>query len=375
MIEEAKTVEVPAAEPEQAPKQTEVVTREQLKEKGWSKAELDAAEKRGMIPAPEKKSEPEKSADDKALTTDKAIEPEKKVEPVAKLPGNFLDDMDMELSPAQEKIFLEMFPPGTKPRAFYYRAKNERRARQRVEQERDRIALELQTRKDEEARRASGVPEPEVDADGNVIDPEDKPLTMKQLRELQKKEREEMAAREKEMNSRAGKVSEALVEQEEYAKSVYPDFEETVKLATDLVNNLEKVSDPLKRSKIVKMAKDLQVTAGNADKYGLEDYTASMIAYELGQMHPEYGQKKPDQHGEPTKDPKANGSLTPEQMKRIEENTQRRASSASIPGSQGGKRTISVNEVTVKDLLKMSPEGRFKFKKDNPSRYAELMRG
>lgn len=377
-----KTVEV--AEEPKAPEaaKPDTITREQAKEKGWSPAEIDSAEKRGMVAAlavNNDASQAAKDAADKKKAADALAEANNGKRAEDKLPGNFLDDMDKELNPAQEKLFLELFPPGTKPRAFYFRAKNERLARQRAESERDKLALELQLRKDDDVRREKPATEPEVDEDGNPIDPDDKPLTRKELLKMRQDEQAAIDKQQKELNERSERVGNALVAQEEFAKSVYPDFAETVALATELVNKVNMIADPITRGKVVRLVKDLQKTAAEADKHDVDGYTASMIAYELGQLHPEYGQKKPANNGH-DKDkqvPKADGEpkLTPEQMERIKENTQRRASSASLPGDGGGRRVISVSDVKVKDLLRMSPEERFKFKKDHPAKFSELMRG
>ena len=364
MSDEIKTVEVPvAAEPQ---KKADLPTRDQLKEKGWSSSELENAEKRGMIAKPEgEKKEPEK------------VEQKEPVKGEEKKDPNFLDAMDKELTPEQEKMFLELFPPGTKPRAFYFRAKNERHARQRAEGERDKLALELQIRRDSETRATKGEPEQEFDTEGNPIDPEDKPLTMKQLRALQKAEMDALNKQKDELETRSGKVAKAMEEQEEFAKSTIPDFEDTVKLAKDVVENIATIADPIKRSKVLKLVRDLQITAAQADKYGVDDYTASMIAYELGQMHPEYGKKTEKNGDEKKADPKVNGEpkLTPDQMKRIEENTQRRAPSAALPGMSNGKKTVAVDDLNIKDVLSMSPEERYKLKKEHPEVMAKLMRG
>jgi hypothetical protein len=367
--EQAQTIEVAeeAAAPEGIIKTSP--TRASVKELGWSKQEIDAAEKRGMLEKPEDAEAQEKEVAAKRIEADKTVATKK---PEVKLPSNFLDDMDAELTPAQEKVFLENFPPGTKPRAFYFRAKNERAQRQRAEAERDKFALELQLRKDRDAKPLNAEPEVERDADGNVINPDEKPLTMKQLKAMQKLEMDEMNRKRDELQQRSAKVSEALTTQEEYAKSTLPDFEDTVKLATDLVNNLDQLEDPVKKSRAVKLIKDLQVAAATADKYGVDDYTASMIAYEMGQMHPKYGQKA-DPDGPPKVEPK-NGALTPEQMRKVEENAKRRASSASLPGGNG-KRAIAVEDVTIKDVLKMTPEARYAFKKKYPERMEKLLRG
>lgn len=370
MSEEGKTVEV-AEEPTKTEAAIEpLTTRAEVKEMGWSKSEMDSAEKRGMLKVEEKKpAVPEKKVLEEKVDTNagvKTTEPEKKAE-------SSLPDFTFK-TPEQEKVFLDAFGTGTPQRAMYFRMKNERQARQRAEQERDRLSLELQIRKDAEARARTGEPESEVDENGNAVDPEDKPLTMKQLRAVQKAEQEAIDKSQRDLNERSSKVADAMKLQEDFAKETIPDFDDTVRLAKDLVNSLDTIESPTKRGKVIKLIKDLQVAAATADKYGVDDYTASMIAYELGQMHPDYGQKKADSNGTSKADPKANGSLTPEQMKRIEENAQRRASSASVV-SGSGRRTVSVDDVTIKDVLRMTPEERRSFKNKHPEKMQKLMRG
>ena len=361
IIELAAEVE-PAKEIVQEP-----ITKADLKEKGWSKEEIASAEKRGMLPSDEKKEE-KKEVVIKDDVEEKAPE---KIDPAPeKKPESSLPDFTFK-TPEQEKAFLDAFGPKTPQRAMYFRMKNERLSRQRAEAERDRIALELQMYKDQKLNLDK--PPAEVDEQGNEIDPEDRPLTIKQLKALQAEQMERINREKSELEQRSSKVAEAMKAQEEYAKATMPDFDETVKLAKDLVENIEQVPESWKKNKIVKLLKDLQATAASADQFGVDDYTAPMIAYELGQLHPHYGQ--PAEQNGTKKDPKANGSLTPEQLKRIEENTQRRTSSASLPGSSNGRRSVSVEDITIKDVLKMTPEERYKFKKDHPEKMAKLMRG
>jgi hypothetical protein len=357
IVEETKSME------------TATPTRQELKEKGWTKAEMDAAEKRGMISKPEEGKKEE--VEGKKTETVPEKKEEKKEDPaVDRRSGQALPDFTFK-TPEQEKAWLDAFGPGTEQRAMYFRMKNERLTRQKAEQERDRLALELQMHKDAKLKLED---QPEVDENGNVIDPEEKPLTMRQLREMQKAEQDALNKQQEELRNRSTKVSEAFKVQEDYAKSILPDFDDTVKLAAELVQDLKLAPEPWKQKKVQKLIKDLQIAAATADQYDVEDYNASMIAYEIGQLHPKYGQKA-DPNGKTKVDPKANGSLTPEQMKRIEENTQRRTSSASLPGSSNGRRTISLDDLTIKDVLKMTPEERYKLKRDHPEKMAKLMRG
>lgn len=366
---ETATVEIvdtPAPEVKQIEETTP--THQELKEKGWSKTELESAEKRGMIKPPdEKKVEAKK---------EEKPDPEKKTDIKAeedRRTGTALPDFTFK-TPEQEKAFMDAFGAGTPQRAMYFRMKNERQSRQNAEAERDRLALEVQLYKDQKLK-LEDQPAHDVDENGNIIDPEDKPLTMKQLKAMQKADQDAINKQQEELTARSAKASEALKTQEDYARSTLSNFDDTVKLAADLVKNLDQIPEKWKRDKVVKLIRELQITAATADKYGVDDYNAPMVSYEIGQLHPKYGQKA-DPDGEPKADPKANGKpLTPEQMKRLEESTQRRTSSASLPGSSNGRRVVSVDDLTIKDVLKMSPEERYKFKKDHPEKMQKLMRG
>lgn len=359
-----ETVEIIEPEIKTEPK---APSRDELKEKGWSAQELESAEKHGMIAKPEEKKEepkPEVKAEPK---------PEVKVEERrAEERKGTLPEFTFK-SPEQEKAFLDAFGAGTEQRAMYFRMKNERTARQRAEQERD---VERKRSQDLEARilAIETKKAPEVDENGDQIDPDDKPLTLKQLREIQKAEAEEIDKKNQEFKERTVRVTEAQKTQEEYARTIYSDFDDTVNKAKEVINNLEAmVPEKWKQAKAIELLRKLQVAAANSDKMDLDDYHAAMIAYEIGQLHPQYGIKaEPDGKIEDPK--KANGGHTPEQMKRIEENTQRRASSASLSGG-GGRRVVSADDVTLADLNKMGYQQRSEFKKKHSEEYAKLLRG
>lgn len=355
-------------------------TREELKEKGWSAKELESAEKRGMITPPKKKEEPK--SEDKPEVKPEAIEKPIEPTPEAK-PKSSIPDFTFK-TPEQEKAFLDAFGTGTPQRAMYFRMKNERQARQAAEADRDK---ERQSREALEARikALETKPADDLNLDGETVDPDDKPLTLNQLRELQKQEAEAIEKKKAEMNQRASVVAEAQQTQEEYARSIYPDFDDTVKRAAEVMKNLDTlVPEKWKQAKAIKLIRDLQIAAANADKIDLDEYHAAHIAYEIGQMHPDYGKsadKEPthgdasDKDGKSIDPKKANGGrLTPEQMKRIEENTQRRASSASVSGG-GGSRTISSEDVDLTTLNKMGYSERQRFREKHPTEYARLLRG
>lgn len=370
---EALTIEI--NEPEVKPEGKTAPSRDDLKESGWSASEIEAAEKRGMIPKKEeKKPKPEEEPEitgnpggtDKA--PDKVEVPGKKEE----VKRSALPDFTFK-SQEQEKAFLDAFGPGTEQRAMYFRMKNERTLRQQAQAK----AKELEARLAALENGRVQPPAKEVDEEGNEIDPEDKPLTLKQLREMQKREAEEIQKQQSEMNDRAQRVNQATRDQEEFARAQFPDFDEKINQAKEVMQNLETLlPEKWKQTKAIKLIRDLQVAAANADQMGIDEYTAALIAYELGSLHPDQAKaSETDNDGKQPADPKkANGSLTPEQMKRIEANTQRRASSAAIPGG-GGKRTVSVEEVTASDLNKMTYQERQRFKEKYPDQYTKLLRG
>lgn len=366
------TVEI-SAPVESAPAPKKAPTREELKERGFSDSELVMAEKHSMVSKteekkPDVKSEPEAEVKQEGSGEVKEEAKDKRqAERRSSLP-------DFSMTEEQERVFLETFGKGTPQRGTYLRMKSERRARQAAEARIRELEAIVETNKVPKVE-----PKLEIDADGNEIDPEDKPLTTRQWKELQRKEQEERESKDNELRTQAQNVSSAIKEQEESVRAIAPDFDNVVKLSTDLIQNLDDLVPDLKTQKrIIRRFKDLQVAAVNAHKLGIDDENAADIAYELGKFHPDFGKQNghsSDADGKPKNpDTKANGSHTPEQMKRIADNTQRRMSSASIPGS-GGKRTISVEDVGLKELNAMNSDERFKFSKSYPDRYAKLMRG
>lgn len=374
----ATTIEIDApATPETA--KVIAPTRDDLKAKGWSPKELESAEKRGMISKKEEKKPEEKKAEEAEVAanpggTDQVPE---KVEPKKEAPKrNTLPDFTFQ-TPEQEKAFLDAFGAGTPQRAMYFRMKNERHARQAAEARTRELEAQLQALQAGKVERKV-----EVDAEGNEIDPDDKPLTAKALKEIQQREAEQQAKQEQERLERARIVTEAQRSQEEYARTALPDFDNVVELAKDVMQNLDAlVPEKWRQGRVLDLIQKLQIAAANADKLGIDEYNAAFIAHEIGQFHPEYG-KAANGHGAETHtdgkserpESKVNGGLTPEQMKRMEANTQRRASSASIPAG-GGKRTVSVDDVTVVDLNKMSFSERSRFREKHPEKYAKLLRG
>ena len=335
-------------------------SKEELKGQGWSKDEIEKAEKRGMVGEVSNEKKP-------TIKEESKVEEEKKPEVTlnGKLP-------DFTLNPEQEEAFAKIFGVGTAPRAMYFRMKNERKARQLAEQK----ALELE-QKLKNPEKVQAVKEKELDDFGNEVDPEDTPLTLKALKKLRDEEAEEIKKQQAEQGERTQAVKTAQVEQENYTRTLFPEgeFDRTVELATEVLTNIDLIQEPWKQAKAVRLHRELRFAAANADKYGLDDYHGAMLVYEIGQLHPQYGKAKPTKTGtEQDQSPNNGKKLTPEQMKRIAENTQRRGSSASIPNG-GGSRSVTAEEVTLSDFNKFDYKKRSWFKEKHPQEYARLQRG
>ncbi|TXH47467.1 MAG: hypothetical protein E6Q97_27150 [Desulfurellales bacterium] len=361
------TVEVPESEVVSAPV---VPTREDVKARGWTKAEIDSAEKLGIIAKQKKeeeKSEP-KAEEKKAEVAEPVKESEAKAEDQKPVEKRASGIPEWNPPPELEKKLVDILPPGDPMRGMYFRMKNERTARQNLQAQ---LEKERAARAELEAKLNTAK---ETTVSESEDDPEDRPLTIRAIKELQLKEREENMRREQEINARAAAVYEAQKAQEEYAKEIHPDFDVVVKQAMEIIKNPDTIQEPWKRAKALKLHRELREAAANADSLGLDDYNGAMIAYEIGQLHPSYGQRA-EQNGEVLKpEPKANGGHTPDQMKRIEENTLRRASSASVAGG-GGRRVVSADDVTLADINKMDTRQRLNFREKHPDQYARLLRG
>ncbi len=351
-------------------------TRGELKEQGWSAEEMDIAKKHKMVreDGPESNgTAPEKPEElNKKEPVEKPVE-EVKPEEKPESKRNVLPDFSM--SPEQEAVFLKTFPAGTPQNGTYLRMKSERKMRQAAEARAKELEAKIQAIESKMNQR----PEVEVDENGNPVDPDNVPMTPKMFREMQKREMEARTEEEKKMNERALRVSEAIKDQEDYAKSVHPDYEETMKLAKEVITNFDKLGlDKWKQDKVRRLYDELRDSAQRADEMEIDGYTTALIGYEIGTFHPNYkpsavtnGLSSETDGNSPTK---ANGSHTPETMKRIEANTQRRASSASIPGG-GGKRTVSPSEVSVVEFNRFDAKQRLSFREKHPEEYDRIMRG
>jgi hypothetical protein len=267
---------------------------------------------------------------------------------------------------------------------MYWGMKEERRKRQELQSE---LEKERASKKELESRVAAieGALPKETDAEGNPVDPRNKPLTIAEWEALEKQRMEMAQKQQQEMQQQAVVVTQAQVAQEEYVRSVMPDYEEVGNLAKEVLSALhdtQKLSALLpekhKQHKLEDLSKKLVWAAANANKLDIDGYNGAMIAYEIGQLHPNYGKHGANaaKDGQPNQPDKAkqNGGYSPEQLKKIEANAQRRSSSAAVSGN-GGVRTVAPEDVTIDQLLSMSRDKMNEFRQKYPSHYARLMRG
>lgn len=358
VVKEPETITL--MEPVAAPVVPAKPTKEELVKQGWGPEEIERAEKQGLVgkvEEPKPKEEPQKEV---------IPEAKEKPKPEEKPKGPVSQSLpEFNLTEEQEQKFGEFFGTGSAPRGLYFRLKNERRQRQALEVKAHELEVQLKTIQE------ANPPEENAEDD-------DKPLTLRQLKELQQKEADRIEEQRQSQQGRSVAVKQAHLEQEEFVRNMHADFDIAVAQAKDLLQNLETLlPEKWKQAKAIKLVRELQVAAANADKLGVDEYNAAHIAYELGQLHPKYGEEPKDgktKEENPPKDPKANGGLTADQMKRIEKNTQRRAPSAAIPAG-GGSRTVSVEDVDLATLNKMSANERLAFRQKYPDRWEKLMRG
>lgn len=151
--------------------------------------------------------------------------------------------------------------------------------------------------------------------------------------------------------NRARIIDQHLQSFESDASAKYDDFQESVKLADDIYKNIDTVfkDNPRLKSKAIHRIQELQFAIANADQYVDSNYTPADMAYEIGQLHPNYKAANPGAD-KPSKE--TQGNLDPEQLKKMAENA-RRKSSASVSGGSS-KRVVSYEDLTAQDLASMN---------------------
>jgi len=256
--------------------------------------------------------------------------------------------------------------------------KAQRNRAQKAETERDHLQMQLNERE----KLVKGLEErvekiERFGRDGDEGDLDEKPVTMKQLKEWQEEQEKKKSEKTNEDQKRNEVVRQAMRDQEDQAKIDYPDYDETVKMGTELIEkHLDKLEGP-DRKKAYRLLHDLGAAAQRADKLTDDDFNACDIAYELGQLArkllPETtsgGKAEVMPAKEETE--RSTRDLTPDE--RIVKNASRRGSSASISG-KGGARYVSPNDITVDEINTMTSGQRMEFRKKHPEIWDRLVHG
>jgi len=381
--QEEKTFEIPVKE---TPKEPEKMTEEKALADGWSNEEIELAKETGMLHGPKDEKKEETPPKEEPKSEVKKEEPHTEIKPTGE---------DYLLSPEEEKRLAEVFDknPDT-PRklknvtANYWGRKHATARAQAAEAERDRLLRELGEQKERIAKLEQGTVKPE-----EPTEEDEKPLTKKELRDMLKTMQEdETTARKKQQEQsqvQERKIREALTIHESHAKNVYQDFEQVVGLGERLVRRDPKTgefSSPVNitnipeqaRKKAFVLLRQIQSAALRADEMTVSDYTVADMSYDLGKLASEFIKDETQPATEPNTPTgqtteRTSGGLTPEEEERIRKNQHRAGSSASISGS-GGRRVLSIDEVTLDDLNAMDSKTFDAFQQKYPDKVEALMR-
>ena len=342
MSEAAKaTVEI--VEPA-APVVAEKITLAEAKDSGLSAKEAEMAQKHGVVskddPKQELKKEPIEEKKEEAKPEEKPEE--KKTADAADLPADY-----------------SKFTPNEK--ALYWERKKERTKRQRAEAEKELLQLRIKNLEKELAEKKSEPKAPAKD-DLNLDDllddksgketeqdPKDKPLT---VADLEKREKDKADAQ---LLARARELRARLSEFEIEAQEKFGDFNEVADLAKDILEKGVALFDGDEDMAELAQARAERALHGmvNAMKWEEGQKTPAEMVYDLGRLHPKYRNR-------------AKGAsetvVPPEKLERMIENAGKR-SSASLPGGNGSRRVVSVDDLTPEEAAKLTPSQYMKLPK------------
>ncbi len=390
--EQPKTVDIPEADTgsEESTEQP-VLSLSDLAEGGFSKEELEMAEKQGLVkPKGEGDggTEGDKGGDagggkggGTASTTGndgkskvdggedgKTKEGEKRKEPRdgqvlidGKTPEQILADMSVDFTPEQEK-FLEGVL-NSNAFGLYRGQRRERRARQAAESERDSVAKQKDAEIAELRKKLAEVTGKTEDDDllepDPNADPKKKPLTQEDLERIEKEKQDKLAEDNRIRTERATQIKEVLDDQQEEARERYEDFDQTLENTGALIKAAndgklaELFPDPRERSKMERDIRILLASFANADKFKPGDYNAADMAYELGKKMPANKNKdaKANASGSKRGETDVDGNSR-EKAERALQNANRRGSSAALNGG-GSRRAVNLDELTEEQALRL----------------------
>lgn len=341
-MSEASKATVEIVEPA-APVVAEKITLAEAKDSGLSAKEAEMAQKHGVIekdePKPEVKKEPAAEKKDEPKPEEKAEE-KKPAADAADVPADY-----------------NKFSPNEK--ALYWERKKERTKRQRAEAEKELLQLRV---KNLEKELAEKKPEPKAPAKDDLnlddllddksgketeLDPKDKPLTVADLEKREKDKAESEKSAEAEKAVKAKELRARLSEFEIEAQEKFGDFDEVADLAKDILEKGVALFDGDEDMAELAQARAERALHGmvNAMKWEEGQKTPAEMVYDLGRLHPKYRNRAKGASEQP---------VPAEKLERMIENAGKR-SSASLPGGNGSRRVVSVDDLTPEEAAKLTP--------------------
>lgn len=349
------------------------LTLAEAKEEGLDPIEIEQAKKHGLVVDDKKKKEGEEKDAENADKTEAKKPPEKKVEKKA-------EPRPWDLS-KEERTEMEGRTPNEI--ALYVKSKKDKIKRQEAEAESAQLKAQVNFWKGkaeglDKAISVKNEPPPaDKKEDDNFLDEygddpgktkdKTKPLTEADL-DAREKAKEEKAKKEAEaLDVRRRDVMQKLDAQEKTFKEDNPDYSEVYDKFTVGVLNADEAKlkemfpKPHEREGVKTMIAKMLQRVTEPDKF-TGDESATALAYEIGKLHPEYGQSA--SAGEDEKDDTGEqGDEEPDDEnenileKRLDK--QGRPSSAPLSGGSN-RRPISVKDLTGEDLARM-PAKQFQF--------------
>jgi len=242
--------------------------------------------------------------------------------------------------------------------AMYFLQKKERKKRQDVEQERDRLALKVKVSEKEAADRAAA--EGKTDEDKEIDD-----IFADEKKEGKEKESKEKTDKDKEEERtvRAERLSSNMEILTEEMTALNPDYPQAVKLAMDIYDKGDEILPNRKDQAYVKdLFKEMFHELGNVSNGKDTKRSPTEILYEIGKEHPDY---KPGE----TPEPNGKGKKT-DVLEKVKKNVAKRTSSAAVGGSTG-RTFVSEDDLTAEQAVKLPGD---KFRKLKPETINRLLK-
>jgi hypothetical protein len=388
-VKETKTDEnevdgiIVADEVKKSDGEAEVLTDEKAKEAGLSEAEIEMAKSNGLISDKTDKAKDVKTTDIKKPIADKADEKDDRdlsIDEITKIK----QAAEVDLDETAEKRLVENYSRNEK--AMYFKAKKaiaKKREAERdlaVYKERSQyLEAQLNAYKSIEGKKAQGSSDTansggDDDAEINdetVYTGEEVKKILGKLKDKTVSEKRPPAnndvAVNEANNQRVLRVKQALDIQEIEAKQKYSDYDDSIKLAQELIEMLSVASNPNDARRIDAQYALLEMFGGDnsriidckkiADGFigaiasgGINVYgeTASDLAYKLGQMNPKYQSKSEAVVGGQDKN-----SVENERAQKIIANAQKVKTPAVVGG---GRRVVPYSDITPEMVANMSIE-------------------